>query len=181
MTMEAIVAYDSNKGISKNGSIPWNIPDDMKFFKNTTLKNVVIMGKNTFASLNCNPLKDRLNIVITRKPELWFKYSSVYQNLIFTDNENIHLDITRNSNEYANRFYFLNKHFKIFYIGGEQIYKTFIPLCSTVWVTQIKNNFECDLVFSKDMDNDPEFNRECAKTTELYDIIKYTKQLKDGC
>ena len=175
MKMEAIVAYDINKGISKNGSIPWNIPEDMRFFKNTTLKNVVIMGKNTFASLNYHPLKDRLNIVITRKPELWFKYSSEYQNLIFTDNENIHLDIIRNSNEYANRFYFLNKHFKIFYIGGEQIYNKFIPLCSTVWITQIKDNYNCDLFFSRDMDNDKDFNSECAKTTELYDIIKYTK------
>jgi dihydrofolate reductase len=70
MTIEAIVAYDINRGISKNGSIPWNIKDDMKFFKNVTIKNVVIMGKNTFASLSYNPLKDRLNIVITRKPEL---------------------------------------------------------------------------------------------------------------
>lgn len=175
MTMEAIVAYDINKGISKNDSIPWNIPEDMKFFKNTTLKNVVIMGKNTFASLNYNPLKDRLNVVITRKPELYFNYAAENSNLIFTDNENIHLDIIRNSNEYANRFYFLNKHFKIFYIGGEQIYKTFIPFCDVVWVTKIKKNYECDLVFSKDMDNDINFVSECLKTNDLYDIIKYTK------
>ena len=94
---------------------------------------------------------------------------------MFTDNENIHLDIIRNSNEYANRFYFLNKHFKIFYIGGEQIYKTFIPFCDVVWVTKIKKNYECDLVFSKDMDNDINFISECLKTNDLYDIIKYTK------
>jgi len=175
MMMEAIVAYDINRGIAKNGSMPWNIPEDMKFFRNKTLKNVVIMGNNTFASLNHKPLKDRLNIVITRKPELYFNYTSEYSNLIFTDNDNIHLDIIRNSNEYANRFYFLNKHFKIFYIGGEQIYNSFIPLCSTVWVTQIKNNYDCDLKFSRNMDNDAAFNRECVKTTELYDIIKYNK------
>jgi len=173
--MEAIVAYDINRGISKNGSIPWKISEDMRFFKNTTLKNVVIMGKNTFTSLNHKPLKDRLNIVITRKPELYFNYTSEHSNLMFTDNENIHLDIIRNSNEYANRFYFLNKHFKIFYIGGEQIYNKFIPFCSTVWVTQIKKDYDCDLQFSRNMDNDKEFNHECTKTTELYDIIKYSK------
>jgi dihydrofolate reductase len=173
--MEAIVAYDINRGISKNGSIPWKISEDMRFFKNTTLKNVVIMGKNTFVSLNYKPLKDRLNIVITRKPELYFNYTTEHSNLMFTDNENIHLDIIRNSNEYANRFYFLNKHFKIFFIGGEQIYNSFIPLCHTVWVTQIKHNYECDLKFSRDMENDSTFNREIVKTTEIYDIIKYTK------
>lgn len=175
MTMEAIVAYDINRGISKNDSIPWKIQEDMKFFKHTTLKNVVIMGKNTFASLNYKPLKDRLNIVITRKPELYFNYAVEHSNIIFTDNENIHLDIIRNSNEYANRFYFLNKHFKIFYIGGEQIYKTFIPLCNVVWVTKIKKNYDCDLFFSKDMDEDKNFISECIKTNDLYDIIKYRK------
>jgi len=85
------------------------------------------------------------------------------------------LDIIRNSNEYANRFYFLNKHFKIFYIGGEQIYKTFIPLCDAVWVTKIKKNYDCDLLFSKNMDEDKNFISECVKTNDVYDIIKYTK------
>jgi dihydrofolate reductase len=173
--MEAIVAYDINRGISKNGSIPWKISEDMKFFKNTTLKNVVIMGKNTFLSLNYKPLKDRLNIVITRKPESYFNYAVEHSNIIFTDNEKIHLDIIRNSNEYANRFYFLNKHFKIFYIGGEQVYNNFIPFCTTVWVTKIKNNYDCDLFFSKDMDDDSNFISECVKTNDVYDIIKYTK------
>jgi dihydrofolate reductase len=175
MKLEVIVAHDINRGISKNGSIPWNVPDDMKFFKETTLKNVVIMGKNTFSSLNNKPLKDRLNIVITRNPELGFKYTSEYSNLVFTDNENIHLDIIRNSNEYANRYYFLNKHFNIFYIGGEQIYKLFTPLCSALWITKIKKNYDCDLFFSKDMDQDSEFIGEIVKSTEIYDIIKYTK------
>jgi dihydrofolate reductase len=175
MKIEAIVAYDINRGISKNGSIPWDVPDDMKFFKETTLKNIVVMGKNTFLSLNNKPLKDRLNIVITRKPQENLKYSLEYSNLIFTDNENIHLDIIRNMDEYANRYYFLNKHFNIFFIGGEQIYKLFTPLCSAVWVTKIKKNYDCDLFFSKDMDSDEAFIGECVKNTEIYNIIKYTK------
>ena len=176
-TLEAIVAYDINRGISKNGKMPWDIPEDMKFFAETTVKNVVVMGKNTFISLNNRPLKDRLNVVITKTPTVYSKYGSQYSNIIFTDNENIHLDIIRNSNEYANRFYFLNKHFKIFYIGGEQIYNKFIPLCSTVWITQIKDNYNCDLFFSRDMENDHNFISHCAKTNLQFDIIKYTKKI----
>jgi dihydrofolate reductase len=176
MLLEAIVAYDANKGISKNGSMPWNVPEDIKFFKNITSKNVVIMGKNTFMSLNFTPLKDRLNIVITKTPEKFFSYASEYSNIMFTDNKNVHLDIIRNSNEYANRFYFLNKHFKIFYIGGEQIYKEFIPLCTTVWVTQIKKNYDCDLQFSTDMDSDCNFASTRELITEDFEIIKYTRQ-----
>jgi dihydrofolate reductase len=176
-TLEAIVAYDIKRGISKNGKMPWNIPEDMIFFTETTIKNVVIMGKNTFISLNNKPLKERLNIVITKNPTIYYKCASKYSNIIFTDNENIHLDIIRNSNEYANRFYFLNKHFKIFYIGGEQMYKKFIPMCSTVWVTQIKYNYDCDLFFSIDMDNESRFISESVKTTIEFDIIKYIKKL----
>lgn len=175
MTLEAIVAYDINKGISKNGEIPWNIPEDMQFFKQKTIKNVIIMGKNTFISLNYKPLRDRLNIVFTKNPEAFFKYSALYSNLMFTDNENIHLDIIRNSNEYANRHYFLNKHFKIFYIGGESIYNKFISLCSTVWVTKIKNNYDCDLFFSRDMDADETFSSDFILKEDKYDIIKYSK------
>jgi dihydrofolate reductase len=175
ISIEGIVAYDKYRGISKNGKMPWNIPEEMKFFKEITIKNVVIMGKNTFVSLNNKPLKDRLNVVITKKPEIYYKCASEYSNIIFTDNENIHLDIIRNSNEYANRFYFLNKHFKIFYMGGEQMYKKFIPICSTVWVTKIKDNYDCDLFFSLDVDNDSGFISESVKTSIEFDIIKYTK------
>jgi len=174
MELEAIVAYDVNKGISKNDSIPWNIPEDMKFFKNTTSKHIVIMGKNTFISLGYKPLSDRLNIVLTKHPEKFFKYTTLYSNLLFTDNENIHLDIIRNATEYSNRYYFLHKHFKIFYIGGDSIYKQFIPLCKTVWVTKIKKEYDCDLHFSYKLDEDSKFSSKVTICTDLYDIVKYT-------
>jgi hypothetical protein len=48
-------------------------------------------------------------------------------------------------------------------------------MCSAVWITKIKKNYDCDLFFSKDMDNDAEFIGELTKTTEQYDIVKYTK------
>ena len=173
--VHAIAAYDIFNGIAKNGTIPWHIPEDMRFFKNVTSKNVVIMGRNTFASLNYEPLKDRLNIVITMSPEKLLKYCDNYSNVIFTDNKNIHLDIIRNSNEYANRYYFLNKHFKIFYIGGEQIYKKFIPICSTIWITKVKFDYDCDLFFSTELDNNVEYKSNLITETPIYDIIKYTR------
>jgi len=175
MNIEAIVAYDINKGISKNGSIPWNIPDDMKFFKRMTSKNVVIMGSNTFMSLDYKPLKDRLNVVLTTTPEKYFKFASIYSNLMITDNENIHLDIIRNANEYSSRYFFLNRHFKIFYIGGDSIYKKFAPKCDVVWVTKIKKNCHCDLFFSYDIDSDETFMPNTVTNNELFDIVEYKK------
>jgi dihydrofolate reductase len=175
MKVEAIVAYDCNKGISKNGNMPWNIPDDMKFFRRMTIKNVVIMGSNTFISLDYKPLKDRLNIVLTKNPEKYFKHASTYSNLMVTDNENIHLDIIRNANEYSSRHIFLNIHFKIFYIGGESIYKKFAPNCDVVWITKIKKNYDCDLFFSYDIDSDETFISNTAMRNELFDIVEYSK------
>ena len=70
----------------------------MKFFFQTTKNNIVIMGKNTYFSLpeNIRPLKNRLNIVLTRKPN---EYMNEYKNipeLVFTDFDNIHLYIQEN-------------------------------------------------------------------------------------
>jgi dihydrofolate reductase len=175
MNVEAIVAYDCNKGISKNGSVPWNIQDNVTFFKRTTSKNIVIMGSNTFESFDYKPLKDTLNVVLTKKPEKYFKYSSIYSNLMITDNENIHLDIIRNANEYSYRHIFLNRHFKIFYIGGDTIYKKFAPNCDIIWVTKIKKNYDCDLFFSYDLDGDETFIPTVVSSEELFDVVEYKK------
>jgi dihydrofolate reductase len=69
--MEAIYAIDSKYGLSKKGFIAWKSNKDMIFFKNKTMNNIFIMGKNTYFSLpkNYRPLKNRLNIVLTSNPE----------------------------------------------------------------------------------------------------------------
>ena len=98
--MEAILATDISGGISREGKIPWKSKKDMAFFLQKTKNNVVIMGKNTFLSLpNANrPLKNRLNIVLTRNPYYYINNPEYMQhpNLIFTDDENIHNYIQQN-------------------------------------------------------------------------------------
>ena len=103
--IEAILAYDLNNGISKNGAIPWKSKTDMSFFYNTTKGNVVIMGRTTFLSLpeNCRPLKNRLNIVLTTNPELYAndeKYKNIY-NLIFTSDPTLYKEILQNKEKYS--------------------------------------------------------------------------------
>ena len=98
--MEAILATDISGGISREGKIPWKSKKDMAFFLQKTKNNVVIMGKNTFLSLpeNSKPLKNRLNIVLTRDPYYYINNPEYMQhpNLIFTDDENIHNYIQQN-------------------------------------------------------------------------------------
>ena len=176
INMEAILAYDLNNGISKNGIIPWKSKTDLNFFYNITKGNIVIMGRNTFFSLpdNCRPLKNRVNIVLTNNP-IRYSYDEKYiktHELIFTNNEIIHEEIMQNPNKYNQMYPFLNTNFKIIIIGGKQIYEKYFPLCKTVWVTRIKNNYQCDLVINYNFEKQFKENCICAEDKELI-IVKY--------
>lgn len=126
-------------GIGYKGSIPWNEPVDMKFFKHITLhndnknresNNVVIMGRKTFESLKCKPLKDRINYVVTSKE---------FDNVICKKSlDECLIDLNDNNN--------INV---IFVIGGEQLYKEAIKHsnCELIIINIIKNKIECDTFF----------------------------------
>jgi dihydrofolate reductase len=138
--VEAILAVDLLNGLAKNHKIPWKSKTDMKFFKNKTLGHIVVMGIKTLLSLpNGLPLKNRTNIVITNQKE---KYSNIYKNinnLYFYDLEQIINTMKQNTN---NTYYI---------IGGNQIYNLLLPYCSTIWLTKIKQIYDCDLIFNYDI------------------------------
>jgi len=64
MAIVGIVAIDRNLAIGKGGTLPWHYSSDLKFFKQTTIGNAVVMGRRTWLTLN-KPLKDRMNIVLS--------------------------------------------------------------------------------------------------------------------
>ena len=67
MTTSIIVAASENNVIGIDNNLPWNLPEDMKFFKNTTWGMPILMGRKTFESMGSKPLPGRMNIIITRK------------------------------------------------------------------------------------------------------------------
>jgi dihydrofolate reductase len=176
--MEAILATDINFGISKDGKIPWKSKKDMSFFFNKTKNNVVIMGKNTYFSLpeEFRPLKNRLNIVLTNKPDDYLNCKE-YDNCeaIFTNNDKIHNSILNYREKYLQMYPFLSTNFKIFIIGGKQIYEQFIPLCDTVWVTTIKKDYSCDLIFNYNYNK--LFKDELVEEDDELKIIEWKKIL----
>ena len=173
--MEAIYAIDSKNGLSKNGVIPWKCKKDMLFFMNKTIKNIVIMGKNTYFSLPLEhrPLKNRLNIVFTSNPHVYDVDINENSNVIFTNNTNIHEEILTNRSKYYNMYTFLNENFKIFIIGGKTIYEKFIPLCSKIWVTRLKQDYECDLFL--DYDYSTQYKEEMYEQDNELEIIEYIR------
>ena len=69
MSIIGIVAIDRNLAIGKGGKLPWHYPADMKFFKQTTIGNAVVMGSRTWRTLH-QPLPNRMNIVLSSKPDI---------------------------------------------------------------------------------------------------------------
>jgi dihydrofolate reductase len=174
--MEAILATDINFGISKDGEIPWKSKKDMRFFFNKTKNNVVIMGKTTYFSLpqQFRPLKDRLNIVLTNNPSLYMNNTEyIYPNLIFTDNDTINYHVKENREKFLDIYPFLSSNFKIFIIGGKQIYEKYISLCSTVWVTTIKKDYSCDLFFNYEYNQ--QFKEEMIEEDDELKIVEWKK------
>jgi dihydrofolate reductase len=172
--MEAIVAIDIKNGLSKNGTIPWKAKKDMQFFYQKTKNNVVIMGKNTYFSIpeENRPLKNRLNIVLTREPNnpIVTAITKKHDNILFTDENTIHETIMANREKYNEQYPSLSSQFKIYIIGCKQIYDAYIPLCKTLWLTTIKCDYSCDLFFDFDIKN--QFKEVSSEEEEEDDELK---------
>ncbi len=129
--MKAIVNVDLNWGIGCNGKLLVRIPEDMRFFKQTTLGKIVVMGRETFESLPGGlPLIERTNIVLSRdneyNPSGVIKCSSIF-------------DLNLNLSQYS--------FDDVFVIGGESVYKQLLPFCSEAYVTKVQTKCEADKFF----------------------------------
>ena len=123
--ISAIVAVDENWGIGFNGELLEKIPEDMKFFKELTTGNTVVMGRKTWDSLPIKPLPNRGNFIISREVPLLMENKAIRMNL----------DMIKDTME-------ANKDENYFIIGGGQIYKELLPLCDRVYVTKIFKSHE---------------------------------------
>ena len=133
--IEAIVAVDEEYGVAKNGKIPWKNKEDMNFFKQKTIGNIVIMGSKTLLSLpNQSPLGNRYNIILTNnKQDFLEKYSS-YSNICFYNYDELMYYISNVETDKT-----------IYVIGGKQIYNLLFPICNKIWLSVITGNYDCDL------------------------------------
>ena len=134
--ISAIVAVNEDWGIGYNGDLLEHIPEDLKNFKKLTENNKVIMGRKTWDSLPKKPLPNRCNIIITNTIQ---KEAD-----IFDENANYIQFVSCND---INKFK-LDQDSDVFIIGGETIYKQFLPICDRVYVTKIyKKHDKVDTYF----------------------------------
>lgn len=137
-----IVAVDEQGGIGKQNTIPWYYSNDLKYFKQLTLNNTIIMGRNTWDSLPIKPLHNRKHIVLSSKDLGLGDY----------DDDNV---IVYNKFYDVVEYILNNKHKeKIFIVGGARMYTDLIDLCDTLYITRIPGVHDCDVhVDIKSWDN----------------------------
>lgn len=155
--MKLIVAVDERWGIGKDGDLLLSIPDDMRFFRETTRDAVLVMGYNTLISFpGSKPLPGRLNIVLNDAAGCRVSGAVVCRSL-------------------DQLFRFLNSFGsdEVYVIGGGSIYRQLLPYCDTAYITKMRFDGGAD-TFIPNLDQAD--NWTVAEESELkeYDDIRYS-------
>lgn len=158
--MNLIVAVDENWGIGYQNKLLISIPDDMKFFRETTSGNVVIMGKKTLLSFpNGRPLKNRENIVITHDKNFECDGATIVHSI-------------EEALEAAKKFDTKN----IYVIGGGSIYEQMLPYVDTAYVTYIDFAYQADTRFPNLDENDEWKLVEESEEQTYFDVEYYFRK-----
>lgn len=135
--MKMIVVADENWGIGAKGDLLTSLPEDMKFFRETTKGNAMIMGRKTLESFpEKKPLKDRVHIIITRTPDFRAEGCEVVSNIY---------DAIKVYKEKYNQL-------DCFVVGGGSVYRQLLPYCDTAYITKIHKAFDYAEVFIDNLD-----------------------------
>jgi len=162
--MNLIVVVDKNWAIGCNNKLLTHLPADMKFFRETTTGKVVVMGRKTLESFpNGQPLKNRINIVLTGNPDYQVKGAVAVHS-----NEELLEELKKYDSE------------DIYVIGGESIYRQLLPLCSLAHVTKIDHEYSADTYFP-DLDQMEEWEVTAVSEEQtyfdlVYMFLKYEKK-----
>ena len=135
--LTAIVAMTDSRVIGRDGALPWHLPEDLAFFKRTTIDHPVVMGRKTYESIG-RPLPKRRNIVLTRDAT----WSAPGVDVIHEPAELKSLP---------------GLDGRVFIIGGSEIYAAFLPETSELLVSHVFDDHEGDTRF-------PEFAKDFPKS-----------------
>lgn len=125
-----IVAADQNNVIGHHGALPWKLPADMQFFRETTKGHPVIMGRKTYASIG-RALPGRQNVVVTRQEDFDAPGCKVVNSLL----DAIGVASMADGSE------------EIFIIGGGELYREVLPNADRVYLTRVHASVQGDTTF----------------------------------
>ena len=128
MKITIVAAIASNNVIGQKNSLPWDIPEDLKRFKQLTSGHTILMGRKTFDSIG-RPLPNRTNIVMTKD----INYQKKGIEIVFDEREA--LNLIKDLNQ------------EVFIIGGSKIYELFEPWATSLMITRVLKDFKGDAFF----------------------------------
>ena len=135
MHIAIIVAMAENGVIGKNNQLPWYLPEDLRYFKQTTMAKPIVMGRKTFESIG-RALPGRTNIVISRQSDLVLP-------------EGVKLAATlEQAVDIASAVCEIEEADELMIIGGEQIYKAAMPIATRLYLTKVHGSVEGDAYFT---------------------------------
>ena len=154
--MNLIVAVDKNWAIGLKGDLLVSIPQDMKFFRETTKGKVVAMGRKTLESFpNGLPLKNRVNVVLTSDKNYKVKDAVIVHSV-----EEMVAELQKYNEE------------DIFVIGGETVYRQLLPYCKKAYITKINHAYHADTHFPN-LDEDPAWEMTGISEEQTYFDLEY--------
>ncbi len=127
MKISIIVAMAANRVIGKDNQLPWYLPADLKYFKETTMGKPILMGRKTWESIG-RPLPGRTNIVITRDEN----YDAPGCVVVHSINDAMQAAA---------------KQDEVMVIGGAELYRQILPRTDSIYLTRINEDFEGDTLF----------------------------------
>ncbi len=133
MKIVLIAAFAQNSVVGINNTLPWHLPEDLKYFKRTTSGKAIIMGRKTYDSIG-RPLPNRTNIVITRNSEFKAEGVQVVSSL-------------QAAIDLAGEVNFINGVDEVMIIGGASIYEEALPQAERLYLTHVHADVEGDAYF----------------------------------
>jgi dihydrofolate reductase len=164
MIVSQIAAMSKNRVIGSNLKLPWHIPEDLKFFKDTTKGHIIIHGRKTYEALGFKPLPNRLNIVLTRNPDT----IPFHKDIVVFSNLRDALDYAKTKTPEWGE--------EVFIGGGEEIYRQAMPFTDRIYLTVIDKEFEGDARFPEfDPNTFKEVHRDNREGPIPFSFITYEK------
>lgn len=162
MIISLIVAASTNNAIGKDNKLLWHLPNDMKFFKNTTWGMPVVMGRKTFEALAGEPLPGRFNFVVTRNAD----WRPGRETVKVAANLPAALDLAKETDCK-----------ETFVIGGGEIYAEAMPLADRIYMTRVHAILEGDTFFPVIPEQDWKLVSELAFPADEKHAYAYSFQL----
>jgi len=132
MKLTLIAAHGPNLVIGKDGDLPWHYPEDLNFFKRTTMGHPLLMGRKVFESFNEKPLPGREAVVLSR--------TKTYSHVPTFTSIDAALD-------------YLSDHDEVFVVGGGEIYEQTIGMAGQLIITEIHKEYPGDTYFPEYRDD----------------------------